>query len=510
MKSKVQALTTTAVLLALISPVIGAAPPAENNQDSPKIVTEQERIGNDLPMLSWESTHAKPWAAMLCIHGLSLHAGSYDAFGKRMAEMGVPMYAIDVRGFGNWQNTEKSGRLNFKAAMDDIRSALETIHQAHPDLPLILTGESMGGALALQAAAANQSLVDGLLCSVPAAKRSGTKMTEAKVAVGMLVSPNKVMKNAGKGVVKRATQDESLATLWQEDPLSRMGFSAKDLMQFAMFTKNNNSKAAEIADMPVLFLQGGQDKLIKPTGTYALFNKIASPRKDLVMLGNSEHLILEEHQFNDHVIDVISSWMTKSVVPHDDRNQQASIEPGNAQKAQGHLTVAQGFIMLEDPAAAEQHLMQVMNVAHATRFAEEANAMMLDLPQNMVAPTQGVSTRVSDEEFKTITQQDAFKNDKPSVMLFYANWVDSTAPAKEAIKKAGVTYGDKVNFVLIDADDPKNAALVKRYAIKAMPSILYLDKDNEVVGYSLGYPGTSVISARINELASGIVRQAQK
>src|SRR5258708_3150676 len=66
---------------------------------------EKQNIGNDVPMRSWTDPRTVPWAALLCVHGLGLHAGSYEQFGKRMAEVGVPTYAIDVRGFGAWQNT---------------------------------------------------------------------------------------------------------------------------------------------------------------------------------------------------------------------------------------------------------------------------------------------------------------------------------------------------------------------------------------------------------------------
>src|SRR5262245_51350811 len=78
-----------------------------------------KKIGEDIPCASWINPKVKPWAALLCIHGLSLHANNYAAFGKKMSDIGVPTYAIDVRGFGSWQNAKDKQHtlVDFKAAL---------------------------------------------------------------------------------------------------------------------------------------------------------------------------------------------------------------------------------------------------------------------------------------------------------------------------------------------------------------------------------------------------------
>src|SRR5271154_3463773 len=104
--------------------------------------TEKERIGSDVPLEAWRDATSTPWAVLLCIHGLGLYARSFADFGKQMSTLGVPTYAIDVRGFGSWKNTEETSHLDFKATFDDIRNALLAIKRAHPGIPVILLGES--------------------------------------------------------------------------------------------------------------------------------------------------------------------------------------------------------------------------------------------------------------------------------------------------------------------------------------------------------------------------------
>lgn len=486
-----------------VSPACGA----------PAVTAEEKRlIGGDVPCQVWINADKKTKAVLLCIHGLSLHSGSFSDFGKEMSNLGYPTYAMDVRGFGAWQQTDACSRLDFKAAFDDIKGSIESIRLAHPGVPLVLLGESMGGALALQAASENQDLVDGLICSVPASKRAGQKLTEAKVAIGMITAPNKQLKT-GAGVVKRATTDPELANVWTEDPLARMNLSPKELLAFAVMSSKNTARAQELKDMPVLFVQGGSDKLIKPIGTYDLFNKIKSPHKKLLVLGEWEHLIFEDEQFDDEVMQNVSSWIDMNVVaPARAKNLAASATttasgteapaptPEQIEQSQAHLKIAQGFLQLKQPKDAEHHLLQSIAGARGSDAAFEAESLLCALPHDIIQPDTGTATTMSDEEFRYITKQQALGNDKPTVILFTAKWIKTCEKVRAAADKALAKHGGKINFVVLDADAKENLSLITRYKIKPLPSVLYLDGDNTVVGYTIGYPGDEVIERKVSGL----------
>jgi alpha-beta hydrolase superfamily lysophospholipase/thiol-disulfide isomerase/thioredoxin len=467
--------------------------------------TDRARIGDDIPFASWDNPRVKPWAVLLCLHGLSLHANSYADFGKQMSDIGVPTYAIDVRGFGSWQNlSDKQGSsVDFKIALDDVHSALESLRSAHPDLPIVLVGESMGGALALQAAAENQGLIDGLICSVPASQRTNQKMNTAKVAVGMLTAPNKNF-NAGPSVVRAATQNQQLADTWSEDQMTRMKLSSKELLAFAAFTSKNAARAQEVSNISVLFLQGSKDRLIKPTATARLYNKLATKNKQFHML-NTEHLILEYNQFNQGLIDFISSWLQHNAVPAANArvaSEDAKVPPESLVQAEGHLKIAEGYLKLGDSKTAEEHLLKVVNVARGSHFALDAEQLLCNLPEQQLADEITSQPLVTSSELKFMTHQQALANDKPSVLLFYADWIVGCKQVDEALQKALKHYSSKINFVRIDADDPNNEVIVKRYAVRPIPALLYLSADNKVVGYTFGYPGDRAIEAKIRNLCA--------
>ncbi len=72
------------------------------------------------------------------------------------------------------------------------------------------------------------------------------------------------------------------------------------------------SSAKQIVSLPVLFLHGGDDELMKRKGTVELFNDVPSSRKDLFILGQREHVMLEEGQFDDKTIRLVETWLGNS------------------------------------------------------------------------------------------------------------------------------------------------------------------------------------------------------
>jgi len=265
------------------------------------------RRGN-APCLSWFNADMPVKAVFVCVHGLGLHNGTYEALGKRLATLGYATYAIDVRGFGSWMEAKGRECVDFDGCLSDLKSTLKVVHRAHPGVPVYLLGESMGGAIALRATATYPELVDGLISSVPAADRFKQGKTSLKVALHYLRNPDKPF-NVGEDVIKQATDKPSLRASWGQDPLSRMKLSPKELIQFQSFMNQNHESAHQITDKPVLIVQGVLDKLVRPEGTVELFNELNTRDKKIVLIPDGEHLIFEENQFTDEVVNQLVNWV---------------------------------------------------------------------------------------------------------------------------------------------------------------------------------------------------------
>lgn len=274
------------------------------------------------PTTSWLPQSGKPRVAMLCIHGFSLHKFCFDAFGKEMAKDGIAAYAIDLRGFGELKKKTEHSSFDIDGWLVDIKAALEKIHQEQPGVPVLILGESMGGAVALRAAALYPDLVDGLIASVPARDRFGMSEGEKKVTLTAVTRAitgdfDKPISGAAFGAVQKISGQESLRAQWKNDPLMRTDFSAKEFVQFDEFMSGNLNAATYIKKLPVLFIQGTDDKLIRPEGTWKLYEKLATANRQLVLSKNAEHLIFEEGQFKPDDLRFVTTWIDRNVAPLD-------------------------------------------------------------------------------------------------------------------------------------------------------------------------------------------------
>jgi len=300
-----------------------ASLPIDDQEVGSKQLRIPTKAAKNAPCLSWlPPADVKPRVAMLCIHGFSLHKGCYAAFGKEMAKNGIATYATDLRGFGELKDYNNREGMDFDGDLVDIKATLQQIHKNHPGLPVILLGESLGGAIALRATALYPELISGLICAVPARDRFAMSDSEKKVTKTSILNTitgdySKPMDGAAFAAVQKISDNEDLRSVWKNDPLMRTYFSAKDFVQFDFFMKGNLEVAKFIKDTPVLFLQGTDDKLIRPEGTWRLFERLATPNRQLVLSKNSEHLLFEENQFRPDDVGFVTTWIDKNVSPLD-------------------------------------------------------------------------------------------------------------------------------------------------------------------------------------------------
>lgn len=227
-----------------------------------------------------------------------------------MSERGLAVFAIDVRGFGAWLDNHNGNddKIDFEACLTDIHNQLKSLRAAYPRTPIYIVGESMGGAIGLRAASRWPQMIAGLIASDPPNTRYSRLSDKIKVGVKYLADKEKPV-DAAPLIVERATEDPDLQDLWESDKENRMELTPAELKDFSDFIKGNHEAAATIKRTPVLLLAGLQDKLVKPEGTIDLFNNLACNNKGLFVVGNGEHLLLEEGQMTDQLATLLVDWM---------------------------------------------------------------------------------------------------------------------------------------------------------------------------------------------------------
>jgi acylglycerol lipase len=277
----------------------------------------------DLPIVSWVVPN--PRGIILCIHGLGLHNGSFAPFGRQMQRRGWSVFAMDVRGFGSWTQARGQEKIDFDQCIDDVHMAATALHEARPNVPIFVLGESMGGAIALHYAAKYPALLKGVISSVPAGDRQGEKGMDMKIAFNFIFDRDKNL-DIGEDLAKRVTEKEQLRQRWENDPRARLSISSRELVSFDFFMKKNDKIAAQV-QVPTLITQGAQDALVKPMSTISLYNKIAAKDKDLLVLGKAEHLIFEAGQFSDSLLNGLCAWLEAHASPNPDTPVQSATDP---------------------------------------------------------------------------------------------------------------------------------------------------------------------------------------
>jgi thioredoxin-like negative regulator of GroEL len=166
-------------------------------------------------------------------------------------------------------------------------------------------------------------------------------------------------------------------------------------------------------------------------------------------------------------------------------------------QARGHYKIAEGEMLLNNPEAAKEHLVTVLRLARGTALAQKADQMLLTLPEHLIAPPIG-STRHANAELVSLNAAKA--NDKPSILVFCAPWIESCKTVLSTLHAALGPDQDKVNIVWIDADKEETQSILDEYGVKPLPAVLYLNHNNQVLLYTLGDAGETVMRSRVRLL----------
>lgn len=250
---------------------------------------------------------------LFCLHGLGLHSTSFRDFASKINGSGYGVIALDVRGFGSFAMEKGLDKLDLNAGLEDLAAALSLLRAQNPSLPIAVLGESMGGALALQLAAKYPNYVSALVSAVPSGKRYKSASTQLLVGLKLLEDKKKPIE-IGRKIVEQSSSDEGLRGVWLNDPNARLKLSAEELLRFQEFMNQTEKLAKEVKQTPTIIFQGFKDHLVKPEGTIALYGALGTRQKDLVLVGDAEHLIFEEGQAPPDIVRMLAAWLDSHIV----------------------------------------------------------------------------------------------------------------------------------------------------------------------------------------------------
>jgi acylglycerol lipase len=549
--------STLSILPILAISLLLQAPPALANKADKaeaadkKAAAQQAPDNSPAPCASWTDPLNPPRAALLCIHGLGLNSDAYRNLGNRLSHRGISVYAIDVRGFGSWMKSEGNTELDFDASLRDIKSTLQNIHRANPNLPVFLLGESMGGAIALRAASMYPEELDGLISAVPAGDRFGQKKEDLKVALDVMHHGLHKQFDIGTSIVDQATQNAKQQKVWETDPLNRMDLSPAQLMQFQHFMNDNIPAAKKITGIPVLIVQGTLDKLVKPEGSWEIFESMDNKEKSFLAFP-SEHLIFEYGGTKSEgearkSAQIVATWVFEHIAEKDSKPPSYTAmrsmlsEPGSQvenptynatdagatpvlsqtmQKAIGlynrgaFADAVKAFQddVAKDPNNVDAHIWLGLSYEKTGRpglaVAEALQARTLGKDSHQALRANQALEQLAEDPANqpslTKIKAGGLTGGKPTVLIFGATWCVESSQDDAMIAHGKKYFGNSVQFKKYNIDDPASADVVKQFSIGPIPTYIFLNADGSVKSTQLGHDSFANFIVDIESIAQNV------
>ncbi len=224
------------------------------------------RDGTSLLVRHWPVESGDAWASLLLVHGLAEHSGRYEHVGGRLAEAGIEVFALDLRGFGASGGPRASVE-RWSELHDDLEERLVAVRSAAPSLPLVLFGHSLGGLIALGYVLDGRSRPDLLVLSAPAIAAKIPLWQRLLVGSLVRVAPGMLLSN--RLDVDVLSSDPDVRTRYLDDPLNQH----KSTVRFAHAAFAEQGRVltglARLS-VPTLVVHGGEDQLVPPAASEPL------------------------------------------------------------------------------------------------------------------------------------------------------------------------------------------------------------------------------------------------
>lgn len=266
--------------------------------------------GARLPLRLWPAD-GEARAVVLAVHGFNDYSNAFQDPAAYWAARGITTYVYDQRGFGQ---TANHGLWPGVATMvDDLHVAATLIKARHPDLPLYLVGESMGGAVTMVLMAGPEPpVIQGMVLVAPAVW--GWQTMNPLYKAGLWLGAHTVpwFKPSGRGLgIKPSNNREMLVALSQDPHVIKHAridslYGLVNLMDAAF-------AAAPRLSTPTLVQYGAHDDLVPKKPTHDMLQRLTAPHR-LAIYDTGYHMLLRDLE-PEPVLADIAAWITDPAAP---------------------------------------------------------------------------------------------------------------------------------------------------------------------------------------------------
>ncbi len=252
---------------------------------------------------SWQPAGPARGIVAIC-HGVKSHSGYFNWLGKRLAETGLAVYALDLRGRGR-SSGERFFVDDAARYVDDVGALVDLARSREGNLPVFLLGHSAGGVVSSLYALEHQDGLAGFICESFAFQVYAPAFVQAAVKALRNWTPRLPVLRLKNGDFSR-----DLAAVATMDADELIAGEVQPVATVAALLKATDRLKAEFSafSLPLLILHGTADKVTRPNGSRQFQREAGSPDKILKLYEGHSHDLFNDVG-RDVVLEDVVGWI---------------------------------------------------------------------------------------------------------------------------------------------------------------------------------------------------------
>ncbi|WP_135451479.1 alpha/beta hydrolase [Mycobacterium sp. DL99] len=247
-----------------------------------------------------------PRGVVVLSHGLGEHAGRYHHVAQRFGQAGLVVYALDHRGHGR-SGGKRVYLRDMSEYVGDFHMLVGIAAAEYPQLPLLVLGHSMGGAIVFSYGVEYPDEYTAMVLSGPAVAAQAA-VSSALAAVAKVlgkIAPGLPVENLDANAVSR---DPEVVAAYKADPLVWHGKVPAGIARALMIVGETMPQRASALTAPLLVVHGEKDRLVSADGSRHLVECVGSPDVHLKVYPGLFHEVFNEPE-KELVLDDVTTWI---------------------------------------------------------------------------------------------------------------------------------------------------------------------------------------------------------
>jgi len=237
--------------------------------------------------------------SVICIHGIGGHSEDFRVMGQDLAEDGIEVYALDLRGFAKSKEEAlpRGDTSDFHRHLQDVEEVVDFVRKKHPENKVYMFGYSLGVLYTLWYSANHPDSLDGIILAAPAInylKANMPRRDRVKLPFTLIFAPRTLYDSYKNWSYDFKESEEGRIIL--QDPL----YTTKRSWRWLGSVKRMSDKALQNAsqtEKPTLIILGEKDDLYILKGAKQLLESLATKDKAIQTFPDADHLFYDAFLF---------------------------------------------------------------------------------------------------------------------------------------------------------------------------------------------------------------------